>query len=354
MEKILLIDDEPNILNAFRRKLSATYEVHSATSGAEGLSILAKNPDLAVIVTDMQMPNMTGLELLKEIHTRAPDAMRIMLTGLADQKTVVRAINEGSVFKFLNKPCSVSELEDSINDAVAVQKLNLQERALLNQTLSGTVKLVTDIVALVDPIGAAQAIKTRKVIKELGKLTKLSASELELAPLFAGLGHINTEERNAATQLSSKLLGGIPRFEKIAKLLEAASNQSMQLHEPLRSQVILYVISGKLATAQQTDETLETLIARADKVLNKSELEFLQTALKAPLPIKPEDGFLVELRELCPGQMLLSDILDQSGKLLLKAGFMLTKATIERINTYQALAGIQTPIRVNERIPTRG
>ena len=357
MEKILLIDDEPNILNAFRRKLTGQYEVLVGGSGSEALTILQQHPDIAVIITDMQMPGMSGIELLKEIHTRSPDAIRVMLTGLADQKTVVRAINEGSIFKFLNKPCSVDELERVIADAVIVRKLHAQEKMILQQTLSGTVKLVTDIVSLIDPLGAEKASLMRKLIKDLGKFTGITASELELAPLLSGIGKVGHEpNKSQVMTLSATLLKQIPRFDKISKVLEAIAAPQMVTSESMKNIVHLYQISEMLTDHLQEDEDFSALLKRASEFLSKDQREFLARShqnVSSP-EIKPgEEGYLVELRELCPGQMLMSDIVDSSGKLLLKSGFMLTKATIERIATYQLLIGVQTPIRVAQRIPTR-
>ena len=113
MKKILFVDDEPNVLAAFQRQLRRQFEVETAPSGREGLALLQKARDYAVVVADMRMPEMNGVEFLKEVKTAAPEAVRIMLTGNADQGTAIEAINQGRIFSFLHKPCPTGKTHRS-------------------------------------------------------------------------------------------------------------------------------------------------------------------------------------------------------------------------------------------------
>ena len=117
-DSILLVDDEPRLLAGLRRRLSSSFCVFTATSGAEALEQLKLEQGIKVIVADMQMPEMTGIELLKEVKKEHPAIRRIMLTGNSDQETAVAAINEGQVMRFLRKPCNANQLSVVLEQAV--------------------------------------------------------------------------------------------------------------------------------------------------------------------------------------------------------------------------------------------
>jgi len=102
--KVLLVDDETNVLQAYTRVLRRRFDLEVAQGGAEALESLARSGPFAVIVSDMRMPGMDGVELLAQVRERFPDTTRIMLTGNADQATAMAAVNLGAIFRFLTKP----------------------------------------------------------------------------------------------------------------------------------------------------------------------------------------------------------------------------------------------------------
>ncbi|MDZ7824784.1 MAG: response regulator [Gammaproteobacteria bacterium] len=105
--RILFVDDEQRVLAAMRAMFRRDYEVHIANSGAEALEILREHA-IDVVVSDQRMPEMTGVEVLKEARQIAPSAMRILLTGYADLAAIEDAINDSEVFRYLMKPCPAS------------------------------------------------------------------------------------------------------------------------------------------------------------------------------------------------------------------------------------------------------
>lgn len=115
---VLLVDDEVNVLSSLERILrNEEYAVLTASSATEALDILqAKSVDL--IISDLGMPEMNGLELLKMVKERYPAVARIVLTGQSDTPTVVRAINEGEVCRFFTKPWDNEELKVSIRQTL--------------------------------------------------------------------------------------------------------------------------------------------------------------------------------------------------------------------------------------------
>ncbi len=118
LENVLLVDDEPRLLSSLRRRLSSSFNVLTAEGGHEALQLLGQRSDVKVIVADMQMPEMNGIELLKKIKEAHPSIRRIMLTGNSDQETAMAAINEGQVMRFLRKPCDAEELAQVMHQAI--------------------------------------------------------------------------------------------------------------------------------------------------------------------------------------------------------------------------------------------
>lgn len=115
---ILLADDEPDIRRAVRRALSAPgYTIHEVSDGAEALAFLKANR-VDVVVSDYNMPRMNGLEMLTQVRMMHPDVVRILLTARADVQLAVRALNEGSVHRFLLKPWDHIDLKGTVQMAL--------------------------------------------------------------------------------------------------------------------------------------------------------------------------------------------------------------------------------------------
>jgi DNA-binding NtrC family response regulator len=104
-EKILLVDDDVNILSGYQRSLGREFRLETADCANQALHTMAHNGPHAVVVTDMRMPGMDGIQLLAKIKDQFPDTVRVMLTGAGDVETAIHAVNEGNIFRFLAKPC---------------------------------------------------------------------------------------------------------------------------------------------------------------------------------------------------------------------------------------------------------
>jgi len=118
---VLCVDDEPNILRSLHWMLHKDFDVMTAPDGHAGLEMLRKH-DFDVIVSDQRMPGMIGSEFLREACKVAPRAMRILLTGYSDMQAILRSINEGEVFRFVNKPWSNEELSSTVAEAAAIAR----------------------------------------------------------------------------------------------------------------------------------------------------------------------------------------------------------------------------------------
>ena len=144
MEKrtVLFVDDEEKILISLKRGLlDEPYESLFASSGKEALEILEQS-QAQVIVTDMRMPKMGGLELLKAVKKEYPHIIRMILSGYADTDTLLAAINHGEIFRFISKPWkSNEELKTIIRQAIEYYDLHIEREMLMRfveQIVSGT------------------------------------------------------------------------------------------------------------------------------------------------------------------------------------------------------------------------
>ena len=114
---ILIVDDEPNVLNSLKRLLNPRgYKVLTAEGGSEALELLSANSDICIVLTDYQMPLITGVDLLFEVRRYFPEVGGIILSGQADLSTVINAFNSGAIYKFLEKPWDNDQLLDVIAD----------------------------------------------------------------------------------------------------------------------------------------------------------------------------------------------------------------------------------------------
>jgi two-component system probable response regulator PhcQ len=128
---VLLVDDEPYVSEALKRALRhERYEFLTATSGAEAHNIL-KREHVDVVISDEQMPGMSGVQFLSIVRQQFPRTIRMILSGQASLEAAVRAINEGGVHRFFLKPCDPTDLAITIRHAMEHQRLQEQSRRLL-------------------------------------------------------------------------------------------------------------------------------------------------------------------------------------------------------------------------------
>lgn len=117
--KLLFVDDEERILTALRSIFRNQYNVLTASSGPEAMEFMKRfNPH--VIISDQRMPEMTGVEFLRQVKGVAPNTVRILLTGYSDLASIVGSINDGEVFRFISKPWDNAEIQKTISEAAAI------------------------------------------------------------------------------------------------------------------------------------------------------------------------------------------------------------------------------------------
>ncbi|MDC7225353.1 MAG: response regulator [Spirochaetales bacterium] len=131
--KILFVDDEENILNSLKRLLrKSPYDIHYRTSGKDALDFLTAN-EVAVLVTDMRMPKMNGIELIIEANKISPLTIKTILSGYSDINDIMTAVNSGHVHNYITKPWNDSELFISLMNATELYERRNNEKKLLKE-----------------------------------------------------------------------------------------------------------------------------------------------------------------------------------------------------------------------------
>ena len=193
--KVLLVDDEEQILKSFQRRLRNRFNLDIANSGPNGLEKLAQNGPFAVVVSDFRMPEMNGVEFLKRVKEAYPDIVRIMLTGFADLQTATKAVNEGQVFRFLTKPCPPEVLAESIDQSIRYFDFVLAERQFIDlkrwrSSLEQVVQALVRLVESRDPYTAGHQQRVARLSLAIAKALGLAQQEIEAVGMAATIHDI--------------------------------------------------------------------------------------------------------------------------------------------------------------------
>ena len=241
--KILFTDDDEALLSSMRRQFGQKFSVETAEGGLKAIELvkasIESNSRFSVIVCDMRMPGLDGIQTLNEIEKIDKNPIAIMLTGNADQQTAIDAINNGNVYSFYTKPCSAKNLEAAIHKAQNAYNIQHVERDLLERTLAGSVKILTDLVSFHDNSISQHTAKIRYFLKILidEKILK-PRWQLEIASSLALIGYIampigvlnkwrdgdELSESEAlllsrAPEFARNLIVSIPRLNTVAETL---------------------------------------------------------------------------------------------------------------------------------------
>jgi CheY-like chemotaxis protein len=193
--RILCVDDEPNVISGFQRALRHEFQIEGCTDGDEALGALDTKGPFPVLVADMHMPGMNGVELLRRAAEKFPDTVRIMLTGNPEQRTAAEAVNHGQVFRFLTKPCDPKELSAALRAGLQQYHLAIAEKELLENTLHGAVKALVDILSMVDPMSFGLGQTLREDMKQfLQFLGRPSSWEYEIAAMLSQIGFVTVPQ----------------------------------------------------------------------------------------------------------------------------------------------------------------
>jgi len=372
-EKVLMVDDDRNLLDSFRRQFRKRLDLETAASGADGIQAVRDAGPFAVVISDMQMPNMNGIEFLSQVRTLSPNTVRIMLTGNANLDVAIGAVNDGNIFRFLNKPVEAEQLFQVIADSIQQYRLITSEKILLNKTLKGAVDLLADILSLVNPATFSQSSRIKRHVQTMVKALSLQDRWLyDLAAMLCQIGlislpqdliakvftgkELNHSERKLYAShpaIGARLLKHIPRLETVAAMVERQGHNvsRIEFEGPLDSeqqavlggQILKVAIAYDLLTSRGMDE------AAAIEKLKASPEEYdpmLVETLALSSRHQKLEVLTLPINDLQPGLILDQPITSQAGLLLVAKGQVLSHAVLLRLLAAQESGVISGRFRV--------
>lgn len=375
--KILCVDDDANILQGFKRALRRDFEIYTAEGGIEGLSVIEKEGPFAVVVSDMRMPVMDGVQFLKRVHEAAPDTVRMMLTGNADQQTAVDAVNDGHIFRFLTKPCPPDVLAKTLTQGIEQYRLVTSEKQLLEQTLTQSLQVLVDILGLVNPTAFTRSNRTRKLAREVAEAMNVKNPwEVEFAALLSQIGCVTVPEEilrkiargealsekettlfHSHPQVGHDLIAKIPRMEVVAEII---ANQNKRANDEIVTELPAYFVDTLRAGAR-----ILKVVFDFDKLVQAGHLPLsayheltervgwydasVLSAFKLILERQVDEFVTKEIFvvDLQPGMILERPLYSTRDTLLLSAGQEITMSLILRLTNFADAGFIGKKIVVN-------
>lgn len=376
LERVLFVDDEKRVLDGIRRHLRKDFDLSFANGGGAALKEVEKNGPFSVVVSDLQMPGMDGIALLSQVGKRAPETVRMLLTGNADLKAAIKAVNEGCIFRFLTKPCPAEQLTKSVHAAVEQHQLLISERELLEKTLHGSVHVLTEILALAHPDAFGRANRVKNLTSQMLRgLEEHESWRIEMAAMLSQIGAVALPPETAAKvyrrealddaekaqvsrlpEVTAEILGNIPRLEEVREMLRlwpssfdgggTSDGGPAGADIPLGARILRIAIDADDLDEQGVpkDETATRLRARTG-CYDPDVLAALERIRDAE---EDDQGTMktITVKELRSGMVFAQECTTLDGRLLVARGQEVTPGVLERVRNFADNLGVKEPLSV--------
>lgn len=361
--RVLCVDDEQLVLDGLQRSLKSEFELTTAIDGQLALHLLDTAGPFDVIISDLRMPGMDGAAVLAAARTRAPDTTRILLTGQADLESTIRVINDGGIFRFLTKPTGRQDLVTAIREAADICRLRVGERVLLQQTLNGAVKALSDLLAASCPVAHGRSSRVRERVVALAQATGApDAWQVEIAATVAMIGVMAVPDDvvarwlagtsrpedqpviNRIPQLSANAVAGIPRLDAVTTIVRRVHDAPSDPSVPWGARALR--ICQDFQDAMGRKEPPSGALARMSRRPETYDGKLLATfAVQVEALAGPEIR-KIPFADLRVGMVLAEHLVTSSDLVLLAKGSVLTVPLLERIEGFRYRAGIREPVHV--------
>ena len=367
MDRILFVDDEVAVLNGYERLLHREFEVSTALGGEQGLDSIRGNGPFAVVISDMRMPGMNGAQFLSQVRQKAPDTVRMLLTGYADLSAAMDAVNEGNIFRFLTKPCEKELLVKALTTGVEQYRLVRIEKELLEKTVMGSIKVLTDVLSAASPETFGKSRRIAHYVHHLVvKFGLPSIWRFEAAATLSQIGCItldsdliqqaytdtkmSTEDQarfNAHPHAGMDLLAHIPRLESVAWMIGQQLTKDIPaaiagVSEDAAKEVVLGAKILKLALAfddlRMKRLSIEDAIARLHSRHSEFERELVDGLNDIVPPVAKMAVRKVSTLKLAVGMVVEQEIRTKEGMLLVAKAQEITLALLVKLEN-RAKAG---------------
>lgn len=372
--RVLFVDDDPNILAAFKRQLYRDFEVYTALGGEQGLELVKTKSPFSVVVADLSMPGMDGISFLSKVKELSPDTVRIMLTGHSTLDTAIAAVNEGNIFRFLTKPCPPEVLLRTLKDGERQYKLVTAEKELVEQTLRRSIQVLTEVLSMVNPTAFGRASRVHRLVKQICDVMQIKDEwQIEIAAMLSQIGCVIVPEDTlikaySASMLSQaeqemfhshvdvgrNLIKNIPRLEQVAEIIgyqeklydgtgiPADSRKGDAI--PLGSRILKVALDyDSLVASGKTPPEACLIMETRQGWYDPDVLHALEEISDLE---KVQEIRFVTVEELSPGMVLADDVLTAAGVLLVKKGQEVLPSLKMRLLNYKKTRGVREPIKV--------
>jgi len=374
-DKILFVDDDPNILASFLRQLRKGFTVQTALGGEQALTMVASQGPFAVVVSDFKMPGIDGVQLLSRFKEMAPDTVRILLTGYADLETAIRAVNDGNIFRLLTKPTDSETLVRALVAGVRQYRLVTAEREILHDTLAGSIKVLTELLGLLNPdalgrssrikelaLGIAQsmglepdwALETAAMLCQLG-LVMVPPEALEQVMAGKELRGENLQLYDMHPMVAAELVKHIPRLEGVSRIITfqdkhydgsgpPPSPPVAGADIPLGSRILKVALDYDLLASRLDDpqKALQRMRGRKGWYDPAPLAALADHVLRGAL----QQELRVGVKDLTENMVLVSDVRAKDGRMLVSRGYQVTRLLVSHLLKFQKTLGVIEPLVV--------
>jgi len=377
--RILVVDDEPlnqELIEAMLIPLG--YDVDLADDGQACLDRVSRMPPDTILL-DVMMPGINGFQVCRRLKTspRTQHIPVVMVTALRDVEHRVEALESGAD-DFLSKPVDKLELRTRVRSCLRMKAARDRERRLLNDTLNGAIRTLTEIVSATDQPAFSEALAVRDLASQVARALELPDRwEIELAAMLAPIGMVTLppEVRQRASQhkrlkpseqhmlqqvpkVSQELVARIPRLQKVAAIIDHLSpgyfgwraTRSNTSERPMGTQVL--ELCKDLLHWQKTGLTRVAALRRMASQEDRTDQELLDRLLVTlpdydPRKLGPSEvARFVRVAELKTGDTLMCDVVTPERRMLISAGHVVTSIVRNRLINFSKTVGVLQPLQV--------
>lgn len=379
--RVLLVDDDTNILEAYKRSLRKQFQVFTAAGGKEALSMVYDEGPFAVVVSDMRMPEMDGVQFLMQLREKAPDTVRMMLTGNADQQTAIDAVNKGDIFKFLTKPCAPELIQSALQSGIDQYRLIRAERDLLEHTVRGGVAALVEVLALARPLVFGRATRVKNLVIACAEELGIKSDwQLETTALLSLIGTVSLSDEIVEKALSGAPLQeherkqfrqypalGKELIQKIPRMEEVAEGIGLQLKNfdgsgypasdikgndiPLAARLVKVVL--RYDALDQLGHSPATAMGYLSNHLDMYDPLLINALSEVVSKGEKHEVFETELSLVTEELFLAEDVITVDGMLLVCKGQRLTTSVQNRLLNFNENQKINNKILVT-KLATQG
>lgn len=375
-EKILFLDDDELILSSIKRQLHRKFTVATADTPVEAMRLLRTEGHFAVVVSDLKMPMMDGVQFLSRLNRELPDTVRVLLTGHGGLEAAVDAINNGQVFRFLTKPCPPEVMEETLRAAIRQYQLVTAERELLEKTLQASIRVMVEVMGLSHPVVYQRSLRVTRLMTDMARELGVSHPwEWEVAAMLSQIGCLTLQpetldklylekplsqsEKNEYLKhpaVGAKLVRDIPRLAGVAEIIACQERTFDGQGEtspgpvgnmiPLAARALKAALDFDLLSKTSRLTPAGVLLQMREKP-GRYDPPILE-ALQKVVGQGEVEGELLSLTvdKFTAAMVLQEDVFTRDGVMVVRKAEVLSSALLERLHLFRRTSGLKEPILV--------